>query len=308
MGIDLSSGSGGGVTPNDPGDGDIGGNGLQNFPVLLSAATTGSAVMVQGTLDSSPSAQFMVEFFASPSCDPSGFGEGAAFIGSTPVTTDGMGHATFSLTLPAAVAAGTKATATATRLSTGDTSEFSACVAVTSAVQAVNVVSRKTHGNAGFFDINLPLTGNAGIECRNGGTNSDYKIVFTFPTAVTLSGASVTPASGKLGRMVGPPNLSPDGKTVTVDLTDVADAQTIAMTLSGVNNGTSTNDVTVHMSLFVGDSNGTGVVNASDVSQTKSRSGQAITNATFRSDVVVNGTINASDLAMIKSHSGAGTP
>ena len=55
------------------------------------------------------------------------------FLGSTPVTTDGTGHATFSLTLPASVAVGTKLTATATRLSTGDTSEFSACVAVTSA-------------------------------------------------------------------------------------------------------------------------------------------------------------------------------
>jgi hypothetical protein len=131
LGIDLAPA---GPTPNDPGDGDTGGNRLQNFPVLLSATTTGSAVMIRGTLDSSPSAQFTVEFFASPACDPSGFGEGAAFIGSTPVTTDGAGHAAFALTLPAAVAAGARATATATRLSTGDTSEFSACVAVTSVV------------------------------------------------------------------------------------------------------------------------------------------------------------------------------
>ena len=133
LGIDLFSNSGGGVTPNDPGDGDTGGNGLQNFPVLLSATTTGSAVMVEGTFDSSPSEQFTVEFFASPSCNPSGFGESATFIGSTQVTTDGAGHATFSLTLPAVVAVDAKATATATRLSTGDTSEFFACLAVVSA-------------------------------------------------------------------------------------------------------------------------------------------------------------------------------
>jgi titin len=310
LGIDLfyNFNGIGGVTLNDPGDGDTGGNGLQNFPVLQSAATSGSAVMVQGTLDSSPSAQFMVEFFASPSCDPSGFGEGAAFIGSTPVTTDGMGHAAFSLTLPAAVAVGTRATATATRLSTGDTSEFSACVAVTSAVQVVSVVSRKTHGGLGAFDINLPLTGSTGIECRSGGANSDYQVVFTFPTAVTLSGASVTPAAGKSGRMAGQPNLSPDGKTVTIDLTNVADVQTIAVTLSGVSNGTNTNDVTVQMSLLVGDTSGNGVVNGTDVSQTKSQSGQTITNANFRSDVAVNGAINASDLALVKSRSGGGAP
>jgi hypothetical protein len=135
LGIDLYKGifaGSGGVTPNDPGDVDIGGNGLQNFPVLQSAVTTGSALMVQGTLDSSLADQFKVEFFASPSCDPSGFGEGATFLGSTLVTTDGAGHASFAQTLPAAVAVGAKATATTTRLSTGDTSEFSACLAVIS--------------------------------------------------------------------------------------------------------------------------------------------------------------------------------
>ena len=77
-----------------------GGNNQQSFPVLQSATTTGSSFTVQGTLDSVPASQFRVEFFASPSCDPSGFGEGATFLGSTLVTTDGRGHATFSITLP----------------------------------------------------------------------------------------------------------------------------------------------------------------------------------------------------------------
>ena len=133
LGIDLGGSAGAdGVTPNDPGDGDTGGNGLQNFPVLMSAATTGSTLIVRGTLDSSPSDPFTVEIFASPLCDPSGFGEGAVFVGSAPVTTDGAGHVAFSLTLPAAVTVGRVVTATATRLSTDDTSEFSACIAVTS--------------------------------------------------------------------------------------------------------------------------------------------------------------------------------
>ena len=81
--------------------------------------------------------------------------------------------------------------------------------------------------------------------------------------------------------------------------------QTIAITLSGVNNGTATTDVTAHMRLLMGDTNGNGVVNASDVSQTKSRSGQAATSANFRSDVIANGTINVSDIAMVKSRSGS---
>jgi hypothetical protein len=135
LGIDLYFGffeGTGGETPNDAGDGDVGGNGLQNFPVLLSAETTASTIELAGTLDTSPSEEFAIEFFSSPSGDPSGFGEGAVFLGSTSVTTDGAGHAAFSLTLPANVAAGHVATATATRVSTGDTSEFSAWIVVAS--------------------------------------------------------------------------------------------------------------------------------------------------------------------------------
>jgi hypothetical protein len=129
--------------------------------------------------------------------------------------------------------------------------------------------------------------------------------VFTFPTAVTFTGASVTPEAGKSGTMAGAPIISPDGRTVMLNLTNVTDAQTIALTLSGVNNGTSTNDITVHMGVLVGDTNWNGAVNASDVTQTKSRLGQIVTNVNFRSDVSVNGTINASDLVIIKSRSGS---
>src|SRR5438093_1690579 len=40
-----------------------------------------------------------------------------------------------------------------------------------------SVASRKVHGSAGTFDIDLPLTGTAGIECRRGGPNGDYEMV-----------------------------------------------------------------------------------------------------------------------------------
>jgi hypothetical protein len=191
---------------------------------------------------------------------------------------------------------------------TGGYDAYLACWGVSDGVvnppQPTSVVSRKTHGTAGAFDINLPLAGNAGVECRSGGASGDHQVVFTFLTAVTLSGSSVTPEAGKSGRMAGPPSISPDGRTVTLNLTDVTDVQTITLALLDVNNGTSTNDVNVLMRLLVGDTNANGMVNASDVSQTKSQSGQAVTNSNFRTDVTVNGTINASDLALVKSRSG----
>ena len=38
----------------------------------------------------------------------------------------------------------------------------------------VSVVSRKTHGTRGDFDINLPLSGTPGVESRSGGANGDH--------------------------------------------------------------------------------------------------------------------------------------
>jgi hypothetical protein len=148
LGIDLLTAAGGsGATPNDPGDVDVGANGLQNFPVLQSAARTGSMVAVRGTLDSSPSGQFTIEFFASPSCDPSGFGEGAVYVGSAVVTTDSAGRSSFALSLPAGgVSAGSRMTATATRVATNDTSEFSACVPVVTGIRRYSGRAVATEG------------------------------------------------------------------------------------------------------------------------------------------------------------------
>jgi hypothetical protein len=164
------------------------------------------------------------------------------------------------------------------------------------------------HGTAGAFDIPLPLEGAAGIECRSGGSTGDYQVIFTFPSTVSLNSAAVTPESGQSGNLAGQPIVSADGRTITLNLTNVSDVQTATIALSGVNNGTNFNDVSVQMRLLAGDTNGSGSVNASDISQTKSRAGQEVSQATFRSDVVANGAITSSDIAFVKSRSGTTTP
>ena len=78
------------------------------------------------------------------------------------------------------------------------------------------------------------------------------------------------------------------------------------MTLFAVNDGTSTNDVTIPMSILVGDTTGNGVVNSSDIAQTQSQSGQAANSNNFREDVKANGLINSSDVALVQSMSGTG--
>jgi hypothetical protein len=133
IGIDL--GPADGMTANDS-VGHVGPNRYQNYPVLASALLSGGQVSIQGALDSTPSTEFRVEFFASATADPSGHGEGQVFLGAVDVTTDASGRAAISATLPFANAPGDVITATATtstggnsnNLTSGDTSEFAADV------------------------------------------------------------------------------------------------------------------------------------------------------------------------------------
>ena len=142
LGIDLVAelnvffSTGDGVTPNDVGDPDIGGNNLQNFPVLTSA-TTNADTTVEGTLNSIADTTFRVEFFSNSAVDPSGFGEGQTFLGFADVTTDASGDASISATLPVAVPGGEFITATATLTDPQsgeltDTSEVSQAIEVVS--------------------------------------------------------------------------------------------------------------------------------------------------------------------------------
>lgn len=131
LGIDLVATIGGradGATPNDDKDWDVGANFLQNYPVLTSA-TPGPSSTVTGSLNSEPNALYWVELFVSPSCDPSGYGEGRTFLTRKDVTTNASGNVSFSVAVPA-LTAGQVVTATATKLASLDTSEFSPCVTV----------------------------------------------------------------------------------------------------------------------------------------------------------------------------------
>ena len=137
-----------GVNPNDgddPGtpsldpDTDTGPNRRQNFPVLTGAQLFedpfGDTALGGGTLDSVRSTrkreeEYIIEFFVSPAQDASGYGEGRVPAGQIVVTTDDRGHASFNFSVGGGVDEGDFITATATRVRTGDTSEFSDAVVV----------------------------------------------------------------------------------------------------------------------------------------------------------------------------------
>jgi parallel beta-helix repeat protein len=121
FGIDLNHD---GVTPNDPCDADSGPNLLQNFPLISSVTRIPGSVTVRGTLNSEPSGDYDLEFFASPSANASGYGEGKTYLGTLRVTTDASCGASFGGSFAAEIPAGQVVAATATD-SLGDTSEFS---------------------------------------------------------------------------------------------------------------------------------------------------------------------------------------
>ena len=111
-----------GVTLNDAGDADEGGNHLQNFPVIT-VATAGST-NVAGTLNTTASTSgYVIEIFSNDVCD-STHGEGKTYLGTvTTGATDGSGNVSWNVTVPA-LTLGQILTATATDAS-GNTSEFS---------------------------------------------------------------------------------------------------------------------------------------------------------------------------------------
>jgi serine protease AprX len=164
-------------------------------------------------------------------------------------------------------------------------------------------VSRKTQGGAGTFDINLPLSGEPGVECRSGGGN--YTEVFTFDNNVVSGSAAVT---GGTGNVSGSPVFS--GHTMTVNLIGVIDVQRLTVTLTGVTDEFSQvlPSTPVSMNVLIGDVNGNKVVNASDVGLVKSQVGQPVTGSNFREDVNADGSLSATDVALTKSHVGDGLP
>jgi hypothetical protein len=165
--------------------------------------------------------------------------------------------------------------------------------------------SRKTHTQAGAFNLPLPTTGNAGVESRTGGPSGDHTIVFTFTNPLVSGNASVTSGSGSVA---GSPTIS--GNTMTVNLTGVADAQRTTVSLTNVSDNTSQTLPTTAITIgfLVGDSNGDGIVNAADTLQTRGRSGQGTDGNNFRSDVNLDGAVNSGDATIVRSRSGNSLP
>ena len=124
LGIDLFSGQLG-VTPNDVNDADSGANDLLNFPVLTTAKAIEFGLRMKGSINTETNKTLRIEYFACPTVDPSGHGEGQRPLGFATVQTGEDNTASFNTLLAVpGVEPGQFITATATD-EDGNTSEFS---------------------------------------------------------------------------------------------------------------------------------------------------------------------------------------
>ncbi len=144
IGIDLGNN---GITVNDLNDADTGPNGYQNWPVLLSAENSGR---IRGNIQMQlgPVQSYALDVYQSSSCDPSGNGEGAAYL-DTIFISGGGGHANFDEFIDPMPSAGNYISLIATD-SSGNSSEFGTCRAVETATFVVN----QANGGINSDDIN----------------------------------------------------------------------------------------------------------------------------------------------------------
>jgi hypothetical protein len=165
----------------------------------------------------------------------------------------------------------------------------------------IAAVSHKMHGSFSG-DIDLMPNGGSNPECRSGGGSGVHQLIMTFATATPVSviAASVTPDPNATPAATGSVNsFSNSGSQITVNLTSVSNAQTLLLNLSVIDNDNSAT-VGVPLAVLLGDVNGSGRVDAADVSLVRQQTLQPITNSNFREDVNVSGRIDAADVSVAR--------
>jgi hypothetical protein len=164
-----------------------------------------------------------------------------------------------------------------------------------------SVVSRKIHGSAGTFDVDLPLTGPHGVECRSGGANGNYAVVFTFLNNITTCGTA-----GTAGAVV---SSGPNPNQCTENLTAVPNAQYSTITLNGVVDSVgATGNASATMGVLLGDVNANGTVSNADAASIQAKVGATVIQSNFRNDVNANGTISNGDVAVTQAQVGTQLP
>ena len=226
----------------------------------------------------------------------------------SPVVTQATSHFSHTYGEPGSYPATLTVTDTAGQTSTNLARQV-ITVGSSAVPQLTSVVSRMIHGSAGTFDLNLPLSGTPGIECRTSSVSGagNYTLVFTFQNnLMSVENAFVTTGAGQLGNSA----IGPNANQYTVNLTGVTDAQYVVVTLQNAadNTGAVGNVVGPEMGVLIGDVNGTGNVDGNDVAAVQAATRQPVTSANFKLDANTSGSIDGNDVSLVQSHTRQSLP
>jgi hypothetical protein len=165
-------------------------------------------------------------------------------------------------------------------------------------VNLVSAASRLTHGPAGPFDVNMPLTGVSGVEDRSATT---YNAVFTFNAPVTLGQVTVLSGTATVGA------ITFSGNSMTAQLTGVTSAEVVTLHTQNIN-GDGQPHGDVPFGFLTGDADASRLVGKPDQTLVQGQLNQPVTSANFREDLNADGRIKNADVQVAKTNKGHGIP
>jgi hypothetical protein len=172
------------------------------------------------------------------------------------------------------------------------------------------VVSRKTHGSAGTFDIPIDLTAAIGgaitVEPRQATTGASaqpHKIVYTFQSAPAGAGHSAV-LNNSGGTAIGGASAvtSVVGNSIVVDLAGIGTNQRVNVVLTAAGGG---GTFSAPVAFLLGDVTNTRSVSVADINAVRAVSGQTTTSSNFKADINVSGAISVGDINLVRSTSGS---
>ncbi len=158
----------------------------------------------------------------------------------------------------------------------------------------VSAASRLTHRTAGTFDVNMPLTGVSGVECRSATT---YSAVFTFNAPVTSGQVSVVSGTATVGA------ITFSGNSMTAQLTGVTASEVVTLRTQNIN-GDGQPHGDVPFGFLAGDADASRVVDRNDQTVVRGQLNQPVTAANFREDLNTDSRINNADVRIVKTNLG----
>ena len=165
----------------------------------------------------------------------------------------------------------------------------------------VGLISRRQHGAAGVFDIDLPLDGQAFAwgESRQGGV-TELVIVFSepvFAAGETPGGPEVMLSTGAVEGM------TLEGDRLTLQVSGIDGPACLTVTVAGLANANGQPLLGGQASFRVlpGDVNADGAVSILDLVQVRNELNRPVTADSFRADVNADGMVNIFDLVTVRN-------